>query len=68
MLSYTLILLKRFGPGCGYYPDPSKIVFIMHPENIEAGKVLACVTGLKCAQARATLTDLLGAKISNLIG
>ena len=24
-------LLKRFGPGSGYYPKPSKIVLIVHP-------------------------------------
>ena len=32
--------LKRFGPGRGYYPDPSKIVLIVHPENIEVRKLL----------------------------
>ena len=30
--------IKRFGPGRGYYPKPSKSVLIMHPENIEVGK------------------------------
>ena len=30
--------LKLFIPGCGYYPGPSKSVFIVHPDNIKAGK------------------------------
>ena len=32
-------LLTRQVPGHRYYPKPSKIVLIVHPENIEAGKL-----------------------------
>ena len=31
-------ILKRFFPGSGYYPEPSKSIFIVHPKNIKAGK------------------------------
>ena len=31
--------LKRLVPGRGYYPEPSKFVLIVHPENIESGKL-----------------------------
>ena len=31
-------LLKQFRPGHGYYPEPSKIVLIMHPDNPKYGK------------------------------
>ena len=31
--------LTRQGLGRGYYPEPSKIVLIVRPENLEAGKV-----------------------------
>ena len=30
--------LKRIGPGCDYYPKPSKIIMIVHPDNLEARK------------------------------
>ena len=48
--------LKRFGLGRGYYPEPSKSVLIVHPDNIESGKWLVCVTGLRCALVLVTLT------------
>ena len=31
-------LLKKIGPGRGYYPETSKIFLIMHPHNISVGK------------------------------
>ena len=30
--------LKKSGPGRGYYPKPSKIVLIVHPDNIKTIK------------------------------
>ena len=30
--------LKQFGPGSGYYPETSKIILIIHPDNLAAGK------------------------------
>ena len=29
--------LKRNGPDWGYYPDTTKIILIVHPENLEVG-------------------------------
>ena len=36
--------LKQFGPERGYYPEPSKCVMIVHPDNVDHGKrfVLCC--------------------------
>ena len=31
--------LTHQDPGCGYYPEPSKSVLIVHPDNIKARKV-----------------------------
>ena len=39
--------LKRFFPGRGYYPEPSKSVLIMHPENIEPWKSFGLRHGFK---------------------
>ena len=45
--------LKRQGPGQGYYPEPSKSVLIVRPENPEAGKVFGARHGFKvCTGAR----------------
>ena len=33
--------IKHSGPGCGYYPKPTKSVLIMYPDNLETGKFLA---------------------------
>ena len=30
--------LKLFGPGCGYYPKPSKTILIVHQNNLKYGK------------------------------
>ena len=32
--------ITRQGPGRGYDPKPSKIALTVHPDNLEAGKVL----------------------------
>ena len=43
-------LLTHQGPGRGYYPEPSKSVLILHPENLEAGKEFgACHVFKVCA-------------------
>ena len=39
--------LKRFGLGCGYYPEPSKIVLIAHPYNLKSGKRFGLCHGFK---------------------
>ena len=39
--------LELFDPGRGYYPKPSKSVFIVHPENIEAVKRFFLCHGFK---------------------
>ena len=39
--------LKRFVPGCGYYPKPSKIVLIVHPDNIKPEKWFLLRYGFK---------------------
>ena len=31
--------LKRNGPARGYYPYPTKLILIMHPENIKVGEL-----------------------------
>ena len=33
------ISLKRNSPAWGYYPNTTKIILIVHPYNIEAGKL-----------------------------
>ena len=38
-------LLTRQGPGRGYHPEPSKIILIIRPENIEAGKLFGISHG-----------------------
>ena len=52
--------LKLFSLGRGYYPEPSKSVLIIHPDNPEAGNILACVTVLGFARSRVILVVLLG--------
>ena len=45
-------LLTLQGPGRGYYPEPSKIVLIVRPQNLEAGKVFgACHVFKVCTDA-----------------
>ena len=40
-------LLTNPGPGHGYYPELSKSVLIVHPDNIEAGKLFGTCRGFK---------------------
>ena len=40
-------LLTRQGPGRGYYPETSKSVWIVHLENLEAGKYFGACHGFK---------------------
>ena len=45
-------LLTRHGPVRGYHPEPPKIILIVHPKNIEAGKVFGRRHGFRvCAVA-----------------
>ena len=45
--------LERHGPGRGYLPELSKSVLIVHPDNIEAGKLFGSRHGFKvCMGAR----------------
>ena len=39
--------LKRLGPGCWYYPEPSKIVLILHSDNFTSGKEFGLSSGFK---------------------
>ena len=41
------ILLKQFGPGCGYYPKPSKIVLVVHRYDIKNKKEFVLHHGFK---------------------
>ena len=40
-------LLTRQGSVRGYYPEPSKRVIIVRPDNLEAGKVFGARHGFK---------------------
>ena len=45
--------LKRIVPARGYYPDPTKIILIVHPENPKARKLFFVRCGFKvCTGAR----------------
>ena len=45
--------LTRQVPVHGYYPETSKSVLIVHPENLEAGKKISTRPGFKvCKGAR----------------
>ena len=46
-------ILKCNGPAWGYYPDPTKIIMILHPNNLEAEELLFRCRGFKvCTGAR----------------
>ena len=59
--------LKQFGPGHGYYTKPSKNVLIVHRYNIESGKKLTCLTGLRFAVAHIISAFLSGVMSPNVI-
>ena len=40
-------LLTHQGPGRGYYPEPSKSVRVVHPENLDSGKQFGARHGFK---------------------
>ena len=46
-LETYLYSLTRQGPGRGYYPEPSKSVLIIRPENLDTGKVFGACHGFK---------------------
>ena len=45
--------LKCNGPERGYFPDPTKIILVMHPQNLEPGEEFRQRHGFKvCMGAR----------------
>ena len=48
------------GPGRGYYPEPSKSVLIVHPENLEAGKEFDTCHGFKVCKGTLYLGGYIG--------
>ena len=45
--------LKFNGPARGCYPEPTKIIMIVHPNNLEAGELFGVHRGFKvCTGAR----------------
>ena len=40
-------MLKHNGPEQGYYPNPTKIIMIVHPDNLEVGKLFGIYHGFK---------------------
>ena len=60
-------LLKRIGPGQGYYPKPSKRFWLCICTISKLEKCLAYVIGLRWARACVILAVLLGMTIPNLI-
>ena len=67
-IEFKFNLRKHSGLGGGYYPEPSKIVIIVHPDNLETGKKSSYVMGLRLAMASGILEVLLGMPIPNGIG
>ena len=56
-------LLKRNSPERGYYPEPTKIIMIVHPENIEVGKLFDVSVGLRFSLVHVILAVISGIKI-----
>ena len=61
-------MLKQNGPDQGYYADSTKIILIMHQNNIKFDNVLVSVMGLRCAWALVILAVILGMKNPKAIG
>ena len=61
-------LLNRQGLERGYHLDPTKSVLILHPENIEAGKVFRARHGFRVSRAHFILGVTLGTMSPNAIG
>ena len=40
-------LLKHYVPAWGYYPDPTKSIMIVHPNNLKAGRLFGLCHGFK---------------------
>ena len=57
--------LTRQGPGQGYQPDPTNSVLIIHPENIEAGKVFGRRHGFRVCMGAHYLGGFIGDNESN---
>ena len=58
-------LLTRQGTGRGYYPEPSKSVLILHPDNIVAGKVFGARPVFKVCTGTHYLGGYIGYNDSN---
>ena len=43
--------LKHNGPARGYFPDPTKIILVVHPQNLETDRNFVNVTSLRCVWA-----------------
>ena len=56
-------LLKRNSLERGYYPEPTKIIMIVHPENIEVGKLFDVSVGLRFSRVHVILAVISGIKI-----
>ena len=52
--------LKHNSPSWGYYPEPTKMILILYPENIEAGNFLAHIMGLQFSREHIILVVISG--------
>ena len=60
--------LKRNFLARGYYPNPTKIIMIVHLNNLEEGCYLASVMGLMCARRHVILAVMSGVTNPKEIG
>ena len=53
-------LLAHQGPGRGYYPKPTKIILIIHPDNLESGRDFRARHGFKVCTGTRYLGGYIG--------
>ena len=53
-------LVKRHGPARGYYPDTTKSIMTVHPNNIKAGKLFGRCHGFKVCTGACYLSVYIG--------